>query len=78
MLFKMLQKLSSTRAQNIDRHNKVRLIRAIEIAKALGNIPRVTELPSPYKFILIGLDIKDDILKKRIDLIWRRFNENIP
>ena len=42
-LFTMLKKLSPTRAKNIDRYNKVRLIRAIEIAKTLGTIPKIKE-----------------------------------
>lgn len=67
-LFRILQKLSPSRAQNIDKNNKVRLIRAIEIAKALGNIPEVQEGPRKYDFIIIGLDIKDSILKERISI----------
>lgn len=65
-LFKILKKLSSTRAKNIDQYNKVRLIRAIEIAKALGKIPQIKELPSKYNFIFIGLDLPNAELKKRI------------
>jgi tRNA dimethylallyltransferase len=63
----MLEKLSPTRAKNIDKHNKVRLIRAIEIAKALGDVPEIQEGPSKYDFILLGLDTKDKILKERIE-----------
>src|SRR3989344_7957528 len=37
VLMLKLKKLDPVRAQNIDPKNKVRLIRAIEIAKALGN-----------------------------------------
>ena len=66
-LFGMLKKLSPTRAKNIDRYNKVRLVRAIEIAKALGNVPEMVEGPSKYNFIIVGLDTHDDILKKRIE-----------
>ncbi len=43
-LYKMLKKIDLQRAENIDRHNKVRLIRAIEIAKALGKVPTADEL----------------------------------
>ncbi len=68
VLFKMLKKLFPPRAKNIDKHNKVRLIRAIEIAKALGNIPKIKKLPNKYNFIFIGLDLPDAILKKRIAL----------
>ena len=42
-LFAMLQKIDSRRAKNIDRHNPVRLVRAIEIAKALGKVPTAKE-----------------------------------
>jgi tRNA dimethylallyltransferase len=38
-LFLMLNKLDSTRAENIDSKNKVRLIRAIEICKSIGKVP---------------------------------------
>jgi tRNA dimethylallyltransferase len=66
-LFKILQKLDSNRAKNIDAKNKVRLIRAIEIAKALGKVPKITETPLPYKFIKIGLYLPEDKLKKKIE-----------
>ncbi|MFA6430295.1 MAG: tRNA (adenosine(37)-N6)-dimethylallyltransferase MiaA [Candidatus Paceibacterota bacterium] len=67
-LYRTLQKLSPSRAQNIDSKNRVRLIRAIEIAKALGKVPEVKELPSKYEFILIGIDLPDEILKERIKI----------
>ena len=38
-LFDILKKLDKNRAENIDSKNKVRLIRAIEIAKTLGKVP---------------------------------------
>jgi tRNA dimethylallyltransferase len=66
-LFMMLKKLSPTRSQNIDKHNKVRLIRAIEIVKTLGYIPNIEEGPIKYDFIFIGLDTDDNILKERIE-----------
>lgn len=40
-LFKMLKKLDFERAKNIDRKNKVRLIRAIEICKTIGKVPTI-------------------------------------
>lgn len=66
-LFIILKKLSPSRAENIDKNNKVRLIRAIEIAKSLGNIPQINFGPQKYDFIIIGIDTKDDILKYRIE-----------
>jgi tRNA dimethylallyltransferase len=64
-LFKMLEKLDSARARTIDKHNKVRLIRAIEIAKALGKVPLLTK-ESPYEVTYIGLTLSGEILKERI------------
>ncbi len=67
-LWKMLSKLDSTRASTIDRHNKVRLIRAIEIAKALGHVPSLPkEIPLiKYDVLKIGLMLPDEILKEKI------------
>lgn len=67
-LFEMLKKLDKTRANNIDKNNKVRLIRAIEIAKALGKVPKLSKnkTKQEYDFIKIGLKIELDILKARI------------
>ena len=64
-LFKMLQKLDSARAKTIDAHNPVRLIRAIEIAKALGKVPTFKQ-KEQYDTELIGLTLPDDVLKKKI------------
>lgn len=67
-LFELLKKISPERAKNIDKNNKVRLVRALEIAKELGSVPEVIEKPSEYNFVFIGLDTKDQILKDRIAL----------
>jgi len=66
-LHKMLEKLDPIRAQNIDQKNNVRLIRAIEIAKALGKVPKITEALPPYEFIKIGLNLPSPELKKKIE-----------
>ena|SRR3990167_7585722 len=66
-LFKILQKLDERRAQNIDPENKVRLIRAIEIVKALGKVPPITEITPRYKFIKIGLYLPTDKLKNKVE-----------
>ncbi len=66
-LFKILKKLDSNRAKNIDSKNKVRLIRAVEIAEALGKVPRLTEKRPNYKFIKIGLYLPLDKLKKKVE-----------
>jgi tRNA dimethylallyltransferase len=65
-LFSMLQKLDSERAKSIDRHNKVRIIRAIEIAKALGKVPHIRTSPPLYDFIKIGIKVPDEKLRRKI------------
>lgn len=71
-LFKILEKLDFDRATNIDRNNPVRLIRAIEIAKALGSVPALSPKQglgledSKYEVLKIGLNLPDEILKERI------------
>lgn len=64
-LFAVLEKKDVERAATIDRHNKVRLIRALEIVEALGKVP-VQKRSSPYKVEWIYLDFPNEVLKKRI------------
>ena len=66
-VFKVLQKLDPARAKNVDPKNKVRLIRAIEIVKALGKVPKIKEVKPTYKFIKIGLYLPSDKLKKKVE-----------
>lgn len=66
-LYAILKKLDKTRAKDIDAKNKVRLIRAIEIAKALGKVPKVKN-KEKYDVIKIGLTLPDEILKERIHI----------
>lgn len=61
-----LKKLDPIRAKTIDSHNKVRIIRAIEIAKHLGKVPHLEALPPSYDFIKIGLVLDDKKLKEKI------------
>ena len=65
-LFSLLKKLDVARAKNIDKNNKVRLIRAIEIAKALGKVPKINKTNSPFHVIKIGLAFPQEELKERI------------
>ncbi len=62
-----LKSLDPLYAQKIDMQNPVRIIRAIEIATELGRVPELIELPSPYEFFQIGIDMEDMLLKKRIE-----------
>jgi tRNA dimethylallyltransferase len=78
ILFKKLQKLDPARSETIDRNNPVRLIRAIEIATALGKVPPVTPQNSPYDVLTIGLVLPDETLKKRIqERLLRRMKQGL-
>jgi tRNA dimethylallyltransferase len=72
-LFEMLKKLDSNRAKRIDKNNKVRLVRAIEIAKALGKVPILSENKNKFDVLKIGLTLPPEILKEgiRIRLLFR-------
>ena len=64
-LAKELGKLDSERFESIDTQNKVRLIRAIEIATALGKVPKTTRIKK-YDVEWHYLDFPDTVLKERI------------
>lgn len=65
-LLKILKKLDKNRAGNIDIKNKVRLIRAIEIARALGNVPAMKAQKPKYTFIKVGLTLPPETLRKKV------------
>ena len=65
-LFEILKKLDKDRAENIDKNNKVRLIRAIEIAKSIGGVPKINKGENNFEVIKIGLKMPDEILKEKI------------
>lgn len=71
-LFKILQKLDKTRAQNIDKNNPRRLIRAIEIAKSLGQVPDFNKNKKAENenknILIIGLNPPAEKLKKLIKI----------
>ena len=67
-LFAILKSLDPRRAKEIDAKNPRRLIRAIEIATALGHVPHLeASLPS-YDVLKIGLTLPDKILKQKIHI----------
>jgi tRNA dimethylallyltransferase len=73
-LFAQLAKKDPERADTIDRHNKVRLVRALEIVEALGSVPKSLPTPTQYDIEWIGIDWPDDDLKARIHTrLVRRF-----
>ncbi len=65
-----LEKLDPSRFEKIDKNNPVRLIRAIEIAQALGSVPNFSNktllAENKYDVLKIGLTLPPEILKERI------------
>lgn len=61
----MLMKLDPKRYQEIDRNNPVRLVRAIEIAKAIGKTPPIRK-DERFETLQIGLDMSDEMLKEKV------------
>ena len=59
------ERLDDMRATGDDR-NKRRIIRAIEIATALGTVPKIVQNESSYDTCFIGLTVPADELKTRI------------
>jgi tRNA dimethylallyltransferase len=77
-LFQELTKIDPRRASEIDRHNPRRLIRAIEIARAIGKVPKRAEAPLKYRALWIGIDPSDRVLKKRIhDRLYARMKSGM-
>ncbi|MBI3442545.1 MAG: tRNA (adenosine(37)-N6)-dimethylallyltransferase MiaA [Candidatus Sungbacteria bacterium] len=64
-LLTLLKKLDSRRAKTIEHKNPRRLIRAIEIARALGAVPKLKNR-SPYDTLMMGLNPALSVLEKRI------------
>lgn len=64
-LFKQLRQLDPRRATEIDRHNPRRLVRAIEIATAIGPAPILTGRVR-YEPVIIGIKPNLTTLKRRI------------
>ncbi|MFA6183636.1 MAG: tRNA (adenosine(37)-N6)-dimethylallyltransferase MiaA [Parcubacteria group bacterium] len=74
-LFEKLKEIDPQRASTVDKKNKVRLIRAIEICHTLGSVPKNNQKnDNKYKFLQIGILREKEILHKRIRLnIMKRF-----
>lgn len=82
-LFEKLQQLDPARSETIDKHNPVRLIRAIEIATTVGSVPplRLAEprhLPfagEESNLLIIGLRLPKEELDQKIK---QRVHDRIP
>jgi len=64
-LIKKLTTLDSRRAKEIDPHNRVRIIRALEIINAIGKVPKI-KTSSPHDVLCIGLKTDEKFLKAQI------------
>ena len=68
LLFKRLRKLDPKRAKTIEKDNKRRLIRALEIIiKTKKPIPPLVKKPSGFNVLMIGIKKPDKELKKAIN-----------
>ena len=65
-LFGILKKKDYRRAKNIDPNNKRRLVRALEIAYALGRSPRPMEDRPLYDTLWLGLRMPENSLARKI------------
>jgi tRNA dimethylallyltransferase len=65
-LCKILEKKDPRRFAGIDKDNRHRLVRAIEIATALGKVPEIKSEPSQYRPLFIGIKPTDEELKSKI------------
>lgn len=63
-----LTKLDPVRAATIDHSNPRRLVRAIEIATALGHVPPTVTSPTPYHPLTLGIMIDKETLHHNIHL----------
>ncbi len=64
-LMKEITKLDPRRAKALDPFNKVRIIRAIEIARALGSVPKMSQ-QFRYDTLFIGLKLGTDTLREKV------------
>ncbi len=65
-LFRELRQKDPNRAANIDRFNKRRLIRALEIVAATGKVPKLTDRKTKYNILKIGIAWPPEELRRRI------------
>ncbi len=65
-LFRMLTEKDPLRAQTIDKHNRVRLIRSLEIIETLGAVPPTPPSSFVYPTTFYLLSPSRELLRKRI------------
>lgn len=67
LLVAELEQRDANRAAEIDKHNRRRLIRAIEIVRALGEVPPLKPTEPPYDSLSIGIAITKESLHANIE-----------
>ncbi len=65
-LYELLCKKDPRRAKEIDKHNRVRIIRALEIVESLGKVPTQTKPKLIYTTKLYLMSPTRDVVRKRI------------
>lgn len=74
-LFARLESIDPRRAATVDRNNPLRLIRAIEVASALGSVPPLESHPEKRKeWTLVALSPDQETLHRNIE---RRLDERL-
>jgi tRNA dimethylallyltransferase len=82
-LFAMLKKIDPERAKTIDAKNPVRLIRAIEICKAIKHVPKIPDTKyqtqnTRYRFLQIGIKLTKEKLYQNIEKrVLTRFKQGM-
>lgn len=77
-LLEILKKIDSERFKKIDQKNKIRVIRAIEIAMALGKVPEIKNNKNPYDILQIGLILpKEDLEQKIKERLQKRIKKGM-
>ncbi len=66
-LFAQLEKLDPERAKHVDRHNKRRLTRALEVILTTGEPIPLLKSTSQYEVLWIGIKISKEDLDKKIE-----------
>lgn len=67
-LLELLQHADPRRANDVDPHNRRRLVRALEIIHTLGTVPKPQPVDSPYDWLVLGIETDRDTLREKFKL----------
>jgi tRNA dimethylallyltransferase len=77
-LYNKIEDTDPSRAAVIDSKNRRRMIRSLEIIKALGKVPKVDSSDSPYEWLTIGISIsKEDLHQNIHKRLLQRFEDGM-